>query len=325
MAFPIHRPRRLRKNETIREMVRETRLSPSDFIVPLFAVHGSRTKKPIDALPDNYHLSIDMLVDEAKLLRDIGVPAVLIFGIPKGKDLAAPESFAPDGISQLAIEAIKKGVPDMIVIADTCMSMYTPNGFSGIVENGKLLNDPSLKILAKIALAQAQAGADMLAPSAMLDGQIKTMREALDANGFSDTAIMAYAAKYASCLYDPFFKQGAGPAVDYTVKKTHQMDIGNSDEAMREIALDVEEGADIIMVKPGLFYLDIVFRAKQEFDLPLAVYNVSGEYAMMAAAEKLGFLNKKDLIIEALLSCKRAGADMIITYCAKEAAAILRA
>ncbi|MGB7568590.1 MAG: porphobilinogen synthase, partial [Chitinivibrionales bacterium] len=235
-----------------------------------------------------------------------------------------PEASAPDGISQLAISALKKALPDLIVIADTCMSMYAPFGFSGIVENGKLLNDPSLKILAKIALAQAQAGADMLAPSAMLDGQIKTMREALDANGLSDTAIMAYAAKYASCLYDPFFKQGSGPAVDYVVKRTHQMDIGNSDEAMREIAFDVEEGADIIMVKPGLFYLDIVFRAKQEFGLPLAVYNVSGEYAMMAAAAQLGRLNLSDLIMEGLLSCKRAGADMIITYCAKQAANLLR-
>jgi porphobilinogen synthase len=249
---------------------------------------------------------------------------VLVFGIPDHKDPLAPEASAPDGISQLAISALKKELPDLIVIADTCMSMYAPFGFSGIVENGKLLNDPSLKILAKIALAQAQAGADMLAPSAMLDGQIKTMREALDANGLSDTAIMAYAAKYASCLYDPFFKQGAGPAVDYTVKKTHQMDIGNSDEAMREIAFDIEEGADIIMVKPGLFYLDIVFRAKQKFGLPLAVYNVSGEYAMMAAAAKLGMLDFEHLIMEGLLSCKRAGADMIITYCAKQAASLLR-
>jgi porphobilinogen synthase len=295
-----------------------------DFIVPLFAVHGKGVKKAIEALPGNYHLSIDMLVEEARELHGLGVPAVLVFGIPDHKDPLAPEASAPDGISQLAISALKKELPDLIVIADTCMSMYAPFGFSGIVENGKLLNDPSLKILAKIALAQAQAGADMLAPSAMLDGQIKTMREALDANGLSDTAIMAYAAKYASCLYDPFFKQGAGPAVDYAVKKTHQMDIGNSDEAMREIAFDIEEGADIIMVKPGLFYLDIVFRAKQKFGLPLAVYNVSGEYAMMAAAAKLGMLDLDHLIMEGLLSCKRAGADMIITYCAKQAASLLR-
>jgi len=295
-----------------------------DFIVPLFAVHGKGVKKAIEALPGNFHLSIDMLIEEARELHGLGVPAVLVFGIPDHKDPLAPEASAPDGISQLAISALKKELPDLIVIADTCMSMYAPFGFSGIVENGKLLNDPSLKILAKIALAQAQAGADMLAPSAMLDGQIKTMREALDANGLSDTAIMAYAAKYASCLYDPFFKQGAGPAVDYTVKKTHQMDIGNSDEAMREIAFDIEEGADIIMVKPGLFYLDIVFRAKQKFGLPLAVYNVSGEYAMMAAAAKLGMLDFEHLIMEGLLSCKRAGADMIITYCAKQAASLLR-
>jgi porphobilinogen synthase len=295
-----------------------------DFIVPLFAVHGKGVKKAIEALPGNFHLSIDMLIEEARELHGLGVPAVLVFGIPDHKDPLAPEASAPDGISQLAISALKKELPDLIVIADTCMSMYAPFGFSGIVENGKLLNDPSLKILAKIALAQAQAGADMLAPSAMLDGQIKTMREALDANGLSDTAIMAYAAKYASCLYDPFFKQGAGPAVDYTVKKTHQMDIGNSDEAMREIAFDIEEGADIIMVKPGLFYLDIVFRAKQKFGLPLAVYNVSGEYAMMAAAAKLGLLDLDHLILEGLLSCKRAGADMIITYCAKQAASLLR-
>ena len=324
MAFPVHRPRRLRINDPVRGMVRESRLSMRDFIVPLFAVHGKGVKKAIEALPGNFHLSIDMLVEEAKELHGLGVPAVLVFGIPDHKDPLAPEASAPDGISQLAISALKKELPDLIVIADTCMSMYAPFGFSGIVENGKLLNDPSLKILAKIALAQAQAGADMLAASAMLDGQIKKMREALDANGFSDTAIMAYAAKYASCLYDPFFKQGAGPAVDYTVKKTHQMDIGNSDEAMREIAFDIEEGADIIMVKPGLFYLDIVFRAKQKFGLPLAVYNVSGEYAMMAAAAKLGLLDLDHLILEGLLSCERAGADMIITYCAKQAASLLR-
>jgi porphobilinogen synthase len=323
MGFPIQRMRRLRRTEALRRLVSESSLSAGDFIVPLFVVHGEKVKRPIEALAGNFHFSIDMLIEEAKALRDLGIPAILLFGIPKEKSFAAYESYAEDGIVQQAVAALKRAVPDLIVITDSCMSMYTPNGYSGIVENGVLLNDPSLDILNKIVVAQAAAGADIVAPSAMLDGQIAAIRNALDTHGYPDISIMAYAAKYASCLYDPFFKQGSEPSVDYSVKKTHQMDIGNGDEAMREIELDIQEGADIIMVKPGLFYLDIVYRAKQKFGMPTAVYNVSGEYAMMTAAAHAGRLVLDDVIIEALVSCKRAGADMIITYCAKQALSLL--
>jgi porphobilinogen synthase len=323
MGFPTQRLRRLRNDETIRKMVRESNLTVDDFILPMFAVHGSKIKRPIEVLPGSYQLSVDMLVEEARIVKDLGIPAILLFGIPKEKALLADEAYSEDGIVQQAVRALKNEVPELIVITDSCTSVYTPHGYSGIVENGRLLNDRSLELLGKIVVAQAQAGADMVAPSAMLDGQIKTIRTALDGNGFINTAIMSYAAKYASCLYDPFFRQGDEPSVDYHVKKTHQMDVGNSDEAMREIELDIEEGADIIMIKPGLFYLDIVYRAKQEYGMPVAVYNVSGEFVMMTAAAQISQINRQELIMEALLSCKRAGADMIITYSAKEAAKLL--
>jgi porphobilinogen synthase len=326
MGFPVQRPRRLRQNETFRTLVRENHLSSSQFILPLFVVPGSGIRQEIESLPGQYHLSIDCLVEEAAAVRDLGIPAVLLFGVPEhdSKDDYATSAYAPDGIVQTAVRALKRLVPEIMVITDVCPCEYTTTGHCGILRNGYLDNDASLELLSRITLSHAEAGCNMVAPAAMLDGQIKTMRRALDANGFSNLPIMAYAAKFASKLYDPFFKQGTESTLAFGDKKSHQMDIANSDEAMREIALDIEEGADIVMVKPALFYLDVVRRAKEQFHMPLAVYNVSGEYAMIDAASRLGRLDKDAIMFEALTCMKRAGADIIITYFAKRAAALLR-
>jgi len=315
--------RRLRRTPELRSIVRENMLSVEDFIVPLFAVPGSGIKRDIETLPGNYHLSVDALVEEAKEIRDLGIKAVLLFGIPRQKSENADESYSPDGTTQQAIEAVKKQVPGLIVIGDICLCEYTPHGHCGIMENGYLQNDKSLEIIAKIAASHAAAGADMVAPSAMLDGQIQTIRSSLDTKGFVTTAIMAYSVKYSSCLFNPFFKHGTKSVVSFGDKKTHQMDYFNADEAMREIALDVGEGADIIMVKPGLFYLDILRRAKNEYPMPLAVYNVSGEYAMLHAAVAKGIFDLKTILMETMACFKRAGADLIISYGAKEAARFL--
>jgi porphobilinogen synthase len=317
--------RRLRRSPELRAIVRENSLSIDDFISPLFVVPGNAVKSDIKTLPGNYHLSVDALVEEAKEIRDLGIKAVLLFGIPDKKSEMAEESYNPAGTTQKAIEAVKKQVPGLIVISDICLCEYTPHGHCGIMENGYLQNDKSLDIMGRIAASHAAAGADMVAPSAMLDGQIQTIRSSLDGQGFANTAIMAYSVKYSSCLFNPFFKHGTKSVVSYGDKKTHQMDYFNADEAMREIALDVGEGADIIMVKPGLFYLDIVRRAKDEYPLPLAVYNVSGEYAMLHAAVAKGIFDLKTILLETLACFKRAGADLIITYGAKEAARFLSA
>jgi porphobilinogen synthase len=314
----------LRLNEAIRGLVRETRVFASNFILPLFAVPGIKIKREIGALPGNYHLSIDCLVEEAKEARDLGIPAVLLFGVPDSKDDGASGSYAPHGIVQETVRALKATVPDMLVITDVCPCEYTTSGHCGVIRNGYLDNDESLRLIEKITLSHAEAGADMVAPAAMLDGQIQAMRRALEGAGFQNLPIMAYSAKFASKLYDPFFKEGTHSAVSFGDKRTHQMDIGNSDEAMREIAMDIEEGADIIMVKPALFYLDVVYRAKQQFQMPLAVYDVSGEYAMIDAAARLGRLDRDAIMMEALTCMKRAGADIIITYFAKRAAQLLQ-
>lgn len=321
MSFPTHRLRRTRLTESLRSMVRENRVSAQQLIAPLFAVHGTGIRQAIPELPDNFRLSTDLIGREVAELQAKGVRSILIFGIPKTKDAQGSEASAHDGIIQRAITAAKESAPSMTVIADTCMSMFTPNAASGIMKNGLLANDESLDRLCEIALSQVTAGADMVAPSAMLDGQIGALRRALDADGHSSTGIMAYAAKFASCLYDPFFKQGTDPAVDHGVKRTHQIDVPNGNEAMREIQLDVEEGADMIMVKPGLWYLDIVWRARQQFGVPLAVYNVSGECAMLAAAKNS--INPDGAIMESLHCCARAGASMIITYFARRATELL--
>ncbi len=320
MSYPIHRMRRLRKNEHMRNMVRETRVTVDDFIFPLFAVHGTGIKEEIGALPGNYHFSVDRLVEEVKEVRDLGIPAVLIFGLPEKKDDLASEAYAPDGIVQRALRAVKREVPDIVVISDVCLCEYTPHGHCGILDNGYVVNDATLALIAKTALSHVEAGADMVAPAAMMDGQIGAMRQILDDHGYCDTPIMAYAAKFASKLYDPFFKYGTKSSVAFGDKKTHQMDYGNGREALREIALDIDEGADIVMVKPAMFYLDVVSRAKEQYQVPLAVYNVSGEYAMIKAAAKAGTINEREIVKEVCTSFKRAGADLIISYFAKEAA-----
>jgi porphobilinogen synthase len=315
MAFPAQRLRRLRQNEGIRGLVRENELLASKFILPLFAVPGTGVREEISSLPGNYHLSIDELVEEACAARDLGIAAVLLFGLPASKDEQATGAYAPNGIVQQAVRALKRTCPDVIVITDVCACEYTTNGHCGFIKNGYLDNDSSLELLTKITVSHAEAGSDMVAPASMLDGQIRAMRSALDDHGYRNLPIMAYSAKYASHLYDPFFKEGTNSKLAFGDKRTHQMDYSNADEAMREIALDIEE--------PALFYLDIVARAKREFHMPLAVYNVSGEYAMIDAAARMGRLNRDAIMLEALTSMKRAGADLIITYFAKRAAEVL--
>ncbi len=304
-------------------MVRETSLSVKDFILPMFVVHGKGIKKEIGALPGNYQLSVDCLIEEVKEVRDLGIPAVLLFGLPEKKDENGSEAYAPDGIVQRALKAIKKEVPDIVVITDICLCEYTINGHCGIVKNGYVDNDSTLELIAKIALSHVEAGSDIVAPAGMMDGQISVIRTILDKHGYHEAIIMAYAAKYASKLYDPFFKHGTKSCVAFGDKKSHQMDYANSNEAMREIAMDVEEGADIIMVKPAMFYLDIVYRAREKFKMPLAVYNVSGEYTMIKSAAEAGKINEKEVMMEALTGFKRAGADLIISYFAKDVAKIL--
>jgi porphobilinogen synthase len=306
-------------------LVRETTISVDDLVLPLFIVPGRGIKKEMESLPGNYHLSVDCLVEEARELRDLGISAILLFGVPDAKDKneRAFGAYSPTGLVQQAVRAVKENVPGLLVITDVCLCEYTPHGHCGVLKNDYLDNEASLELLVKTGLSHAQAGADMISPAAMLDGQIRVLRQALDSNGFLNLPIMAYSAKFASKLYDPFFKEGTQSALTHGDKRTHQMPIGNSDEAMREIAMDVEEGADIVMVKPGLFYLDVVYRAKTEFNMPLAVYNVSGEYAMIDAAARLGRLDRDAVMFEALRCLKRAGADILITYAAKQAAKYL--
>jgi len=323
MGFPTHRLRRLRRNEVIRGMVRETALSVEDFIYPMFVVHGEGVREEINALPGNYHLSVDRLTEEVRKVRDLGIPAVLLFGLPSRKDEIASEAYAHDGIVQKAVRAVKKEVPGIVVITDVCLCEYTHHGHCGILKNGYVENDATLELVAKTALSHVEAGADIVAPAGMMDGQISAVRGILDEHGYHEAIIMAYAAKYASKLYDPFFKHGTQSTVAFGDKRSHQMDYANSNEAMKEIALDIEEGADIVMVKPAMFYLDIVYRAKNEFRTPLAVYNVSGEYAMIKSAAELGRLDEKDVMMEVLTAFKRAGADLIISYFAKDVAGIL--
>jgi porphobilinogen synthase len=322
MQFPEYRARRLRKNENFRRLIRETSLSVDDLVYPLFAVPGKSVKKPITSMPGQFQLSVDYIAQEAQKARDLEIPAVLLFGIPPKKDEMATGAFAKDGIVQQAIKRIKNEVPDILVITDVCLCEYTSHGHCGMLEKDYVQNDETLEVLAETALSQARAGADMVAPSAMMDGQVAAIREALDENTFEDIPIMAYAAKYSSSFYGPF-REAAESAPQFGDRKSYQMDPANADEAIREISLDVGEGADIIMVKPALAYLDIICRAKQEFDLPLAAYNVSGEYSMIKAAAQLGWLDEEKAMIESLTAIKRAGADIIITYFAPQMATLL--
>jgi porphobilinogen synthase len=323
MYFPIYRPRRLRKNETLRRMVRETKVSPDDFIYPLFITHGRKVRNEISSMPGVAQLSVDLAVAEAKEAYQLGIPAVLLFGIPKKKDLRGSEGYAPSGIVQQAIRAIKDRLPDLVVITDVCLCEYTSHGHCGVVVKGEVDNDATLTLLAKMARSHAEAGADIVAPSDMMDGRVKAIRETLDKRGFTHIPIMAYAAKHASGFYGPF-REAAESTPHFGDRKSYQMDPANVREAIRETALDVQEGADIIMVKPALPYLDVIRAVREEFDLPVAAYNVSGEYSMIKAAVQRGWLEEERVMMEVLTAIKRAGADLIITYFAKDAARLLR-
>jgi porphobilinogen synthase len=304
-------------------MIRETKVSVDDLVYPLFTISGKDVKKPISSMPGNYQMSIDHLVKEVQRAKEAGIPAVLLFGIPEKKDETASGAFIKDGIIQQAVKRIKDRVPDIVVITDVCLCEYTSHGHCGMLEKNDVDNDTTLEVLAETALSHARAGADMVAPSAMMDGQVGAIREALDEAGYENLPIMAYSAKYASCFYGPF-REAAESTPKFGDRKSYQMDPANADEAIREISLDVEEGADIIMVKPALPYLDIIRRAREEFDLPIAAYNVSGEFVMIKAAAKLGWIDGEKAMMESLTSIKRAGADIIITYFAPEAAKLLR-
>ena len=323
MSFPDYRPRRLRKNENFRRMIRETALSVDDLVAPLFVIHGRGVKNPISSMPGNFQLSIDNLVEEVKKIQGVGIPAIMLFGIPEVKDEEGSGAYAEDGIIQQAVGKIKDEVADILVITDVCLCQYTSHGHCGVLDGEEVDNDATLELLTRTALSHVLAGADMVAPSGMMDGQVCAIREILDEAGRADVPIMAYSAKYASCFYGPF-REAAEGAPQFGDRRSYQMDPPNSREAIREVALDIEEGADIIMVKPALPYLDIIRRVKDEFDLPVAAYNVSGEFSMIKAADKLGWLDGEKAMMESLVSIKRAGADIIITYFAQEAAELLK-
>lgn len=315
----VKRPRRLRMNSILRDMIRETSLDVGDLIYPLFVVPGDNIKEEIDSMPGVYHFSIDLLIEEVKEVRDVGIPAILLFGVPSYKDELGSEAYSEEGIVQKAVREIKEKVPEIVVITDVCMCGYTIHGHCGIVENGQVLNDKTVDYIAKIALSHVEAGADIVAPSDMMDGRVAAIRKLLDSKGFVNTPIMAYSAKYASSFYGPF-REAANSFPQFGDRKSYQMDYGNSNEALREIALDIEEGADIVMVKPALSYLDIIRRVKDNFNIPIAAYNVSGEYSMVKAAAKMGWIDEKSVVLEILTSIKRAGADIVITYFAKDVA-----
>ncbi len=315
----IHRPRRLRANPLIRSLVRETTLSASNLVQPLFVRPGKKQRRAIKSMPGMFQLSVDELVKDAKKARDAGVPAVILFGIPESKDAVATSGTEQDGIIPAAIEALKDGVPDLLVVTDVCLCEYTDHGHCGLVENGKIVNDPSLDVLARMALSHARAGADIVAPSDMMDGRVGAIRQALDGEGFTDLPILSYAAKYASAFYGPFRDAAESPP-QFGDRATYQMDPANALEALREVELDLAEGADMVMVKPALPYLDIIRRVKEKFGVPTAAYCVSGEYAMVKAAAENGWIDEKRAALEMLLSIRRAGADFILTYWATEAA-----
>ena len=320
--FPVTRLRRLRHSAAIRDMFRETSLSKADLIYPLFIVEGENVKKEISSMPGQYQLSIDNVILECAELESLGIKSVLLFGIPLEKDEVGSGAYADSGIIQRATRAIKSNFPDMLVITDVCLCEYTSHGHCGVVEDGYVQNDATLELLAAEAVSHAKSGADIIAPSDMMDGRVGAIRKALDDAGFAETPIMAYSAKFSSAFYGPF-REAAESAPQFGDRKSYQMDFGNSDEAMREIALDIQEGADIVMVKPALSYLDLIRRTKDTFNMPIAAYNVSGEYSMVKAAAANGWLDGEKVMMEILTSIKRAGADVIITYFAKDAARII--
>lgn len=327
MSFPYVRLRRLRQNNLLREMVQETEISLKDLIYPLFVVEGGGIKKEVPSMPGVFNLSIDEMIKEAREVENLGIPAIILFGIPDEKDEKGSSAYSPKGIIQKAVREIKKEKLNLIVITDVCLCEYTSHGHCGILKEGKygleVDNDQTLEVLAKEALSHVEAGADMVAPSDMMDGRVLAIREALDENGFTSIPIMAYSAKFASGFYGPF-REAAQSAPSFGDRKGYQMDPANGNEALREVELDINEGADIVMVKPALSYLDIIWRVKQRFEVPVACYNVSGEYSMVKAASKLGYIDEKRIVMEILLSMKRAGADLILTYFAKDVAKYLK-
>jgi porphobilinogen synthase len=319
MYYPSYRMRRLRRTPTVRRMLRETALSPDDLIYPLFVIHGENVNNPIESMPGCSQFSIGNLLAEVREVAGLGIPAVLLFGIPGHKDSAATAAYDPEGIVQLAVKAIKDEAPDLMVITDVCLCEYMDHGHCGVVQDGEVLNDVTLELLSKMAITHAEAGADMVAPSDMMDGRVAAIRNALDDEGFYDPAIMAYSAKFASGFFGPF-REAAESTPAFGDRKTYQMDPSNGEEAVREVLLDIEEGADIVMVKPALPYLDVIRAVKQETRFPLAAYSVSGEYAMLKAAAEKGWLDEERCVLEAMTGIKRAGADLIITYWAKDLA-----
>lgn len=318
MSQLLHRPRRLRRTENIRALVRETRLTADDFILPLFACAGSNVRREIPSMPGVHNLSVDQIAKEVSAARDLGVKGVILFGLPESKDELASGAYAENGVVQQAIRAIRKSAPDTVIMADTCLCEYTSHGHCGIVREGDVVNDESLDLLARTAVSQAEAGADIVAPSAMMDGQVGAIRDALDSAGFDQVPVMAYAVKYASGFYGPF-REAADSAPAFGDRRAYQMDAANEREAMREAELDYAEGADILMVKPATCYLDILKTLREQFDTPLAAYHVSGEYAMIKAAAQNGWIDEQRVMMETLTSIKRAGADLILTYYAREA------
>ena len=322
MSFPVHRYRRLRANAGILRMVRETSLSVDDLIEPMFVCEGQGVRREILSMPGINRCSIDELLKDVRESQSLGIPAVILFGIPDKKDARGSEAYNPDGIVQRAVREIKSSFPDMIVITDVCIDEYTDHGHCGLVEGHKILNDPTLELLSKMAETHARAGADIVAPSDMMDGRVQAIRKTLDETGHEDTIILSYAAKYASGFYGPF-REAADSSPKFGDRCSYQMDPGNTDESLREVFQDIEEGADMVMVKPALSYLDIIHRVRQEVQVPVAAYSVSGEYAMVKAAAERGWVDGERVMMEILLSIKRAGAQMILTYFAKEAAKIL--
>ena len=316
--FPNSRLRRLRAGENLRRLIRETTISAGDLIYPMFVVHGHDVAIEISSMPGCYQYSVDRLIAAAKDLVAHGIPGTILFGIPELKDSVGSEAYADDGIIQQAVKALKDAVPDLLVITDVCLCEYTDHGHCGVIRDGEVLNDQTLELLAKESLSHARAGADVIAPSDMMDGRVGTIRATLDENGFEDIPIMAYSAKYASAFYGPF-REAAESTPQFGDRRSYQMDPPNAEEALREVALDIEEGADIVMVKPALSYLDIIRRVKERFEMPVAAYNVSGEYALIKAAAQQGWIDEKRVALEVLTSIKRAGADMILTYFAKSA------
>lgn len=319
MPFPVNRLRRLRQNETLRRLVRETTLEPEDLIYPLFVTYGQGIKRAVEAMPGVFQYSVDQLLYEVEEVAGLRLPGVILFGIPEKKDNIGSEAWNPDGPVQQAVRAIKARFPEILVITDVCLCEYTSHGHCGVVDGQRILNDPSLEFVARTALSHAEAGADVVAPSDMMDGRVRAIREKLDAHGFTETPILAYAAKYASAFYGPF-REAAGSAPAFGDRRTYQMDPGNAREAMREISLDLEEGADMVMVKPALAYLDVIRLAREHFNCPIAAYNVSGEYAMIKAAAAAGYMDERAVVWETLTAIKRAGADFILTYFAKDVA-----